>query len=458
MAIIYTYPELKLSRDLAASDLMIISDISAVGKPTKSLKLKTLADFITSTGTGTGTTNKIIKWTDGPAGLLGDSIMTENATQIDLAGTFLSTSSPTGTSGPIHGIRANQTSTATGAFNIALYGDSKHTGANKGSYNYGLYTKAEFEGTNGYNGVLYGAYTEARYDGSGTNATWSSLYGAQAKARVTATATGDLGYMIGNNISSVMDTGTAVDVEFLQGQHTNVTFNSGSVSGSIAVNILDFDYPGGGTLQGDFAYLQIQNDPVPTPAAGTARAINSDSTLPSHFSGDVEIPLIPTANSHATSKQYVDNLVARKIFTATSLDTTTNYNASPAGTQTSIVWDSELIKDSIYTHDNATNPEQVTVTEAGTYRIYSMLTATSTGTRAQVLLKIAINGTTRARFGAQMYIRNGSGQDKSSSTIEETIVLNANDIITIIGERGSSISTAVYNISEASYFSIEKIA
>ena len=87
-----------------------------------------------------------------------------------------------------------------------------------------------------------------------------------------------------------------------------------------------------------------------------------------------------------------------------------------------------------------------------------MLTATSTGTRAQVLLKIAINGTTRARFGAQMYIRNGSGQDKSSSTIEETIVLNANDIITIIGERGSSISTAVYNISEASYFSIEKIA
>ena len=310
MAIIYTYPQINSSSDLAASDLMIISDMSANGRPTKSLTLKDLADFVTSTGTGTGTTNAIIKWSDGPAGLLGDSIMTESDTQIDLAGTFLSTSSPTGTSGPIHGIRANQTSTATGAFNIALYGDSKHTGANKGSYNYGLYTKAEFEGTNGYDGVLYGAYTEARYDGSGTNATWSSLYGAQAKARVTATATGDLGYMIGNNVSSVMDTSTAVDVEFLQGQHTNVTFNSGNVSGSIAVNLLDFDYPGGGTLQGDFAYLQIQNDPVPTPVSGTARAINSDSTLPSHFSGDVEIPLVPTANSHATSKQYVDQQIA----------------------------------------------------------------------------------------------------------------------------------------------------
>jgi hypothetical protein len=65
-----------------------------------------------------------------------------------------------------------------------------------------------------------------------------------------------------------------------------------------------------GTLQGDFAYLQIQNDPVPTPVTGTARAINSDSTLPSHFSGDVEIPLIPTANAHATSKQYVDTQIA----------------------------------------------------------------------------------------------------------------------------------------------------
>jgi len=87
-----------------------------------------------------------------------------------------------------------------------------------------------------------------------------------------------------------------------------------------------------------------------------------------------------------------------------------------------------------------------------------MLTATSTGQRVQVLLRIAINGTTRARFGAGMYIRNGSGQTRSSATIEETIVLNANDIITITGEKGSSTATDTFNISEASYFSIEKIA
>ena len=146
--------------------------------------------------------------------------------------------------------------------------------------------------------------------------------------------------------------------------------------------------------------------------------------------------------------------VERKLFTATSLDTTTNYNLT---TETPIVWDSELIKDSIYTHDSANTPAQVTVTEAGTYRIYAMLTATSAGQRAQVLLRIAVNGTATGRLGAAMYIRNSSAHDQSSATIEETMVLSANDVITITGQRGA-ISTNTYNVSQASYFSIEKIA
>jgi hypothetical protein len=299
MAIIYSYPQINLS-SISADDLMIISDI---------LTLKNLADFVTSTGTGTGTTNKIIKWSDGPAGLLGDSIMTENATQIDLAGTFLSTSSPTATVGPVHAIRANQSTTTGGAFNIALYGDTKHTGATQANSNYGIYTKAEFEGTGGYTGIILGGTFEGRYDGSGTNGANASLYGTFSKAGVTGASSGDIQYMIGSNVTSEMSSGTTTDVEFLQGQHTNVTLNSGNISGDIAVNILDFDYTAG-TLQGDFAYLQIQNDTVPTPVSGTARAINSDSTLPSHFSGQVEVPLIPTSNPHATSKQYVDTQIA----------------------------------------------------------------------------------------------------------------------------------------------------
>ena len=177
------------------------------------------------------------------------------------------------------------------------------------------------------------------------------------------------------------------------------------------------------------------------------------------FAGQVTIPLTPVATTDAASKGYVDGLTARKIFTATSLDTTTNYNTVAA---TPIVWDSELIKDSVYTHDSANTPTQVTVTEAGTYRVYSMLTATTlpvgTGQRVNVSLRIAVNGTATGRLGAGMYIRGQTGITESSATIEETMVLNANDIITITGERGSNASANTFNVSGASFFSIEKIA
>ena len=89
MAIIYTYPQINSSSDLAASDLMIISDMSANGRPTKSLKLSDLATFITNTGTGSGTTNKITKWTDGASGLLGDSSITDVGNQVSMSTDFI---------------------------------------------------------------------------------------------------------------------------------------------------------------------------------------------------------------------------------------------------------------------------------------------------------------------------------------------------------------------------------
>jgi hypothetical protein len=89
MAIIYTYPQINSSSDLAASDLMIISDMSANGRPTKALKLSDLATFITNTGTGSGTTNKITKWTDGASGILGNSSITDTGTQVSMSLDFI---------------------------------------------------------------------------------------------------------------------------------------------------------------------------------------------------------------------------------------------------------------------------------------------------------------------------------------------------------------------------------
>jgi len=69
MAIIYTYPPLTA---LQGSDLLLISDTST-SNSTKSVTLADIATFVTGTGGGVGTTNYVVQFTDGPAGLLGDS-------------------------------------------------------------------------------------------------------------------------------------------------------------------------------------------------------------------------------------------------------------------------------------------------------------------------------------------------------------------------------------------------
>ena len=196
----------------------------------------------------------------------------------------------TGTSGVQSGLDVITNSTLKGAFNVGVYARSYHSGDVEGSYSYGAYNKADMQGTDGYDGVLYGSYNEAKYSGedpNGNNATWSSIYGVQAKAKVTGS--GDIGYMIGNNISSEHTSATA-DVQWLQGQHITVKHTAGTVSGNIAVTLLDYD-AGTGTVAGDFAYLQIQGDGNPSSGvpgvSGESRAINSDSALPSSFNGEI---------------------------------------------------------------------------------------------------------------------------------------------------------------------------
>ncbi len=72
MAIIFSYPTISAS-DLHASDRFILSQMNQTGNPNKSVTLSDLANFITTTGEGTGTTDYIVKWNDGPNGILGDS-------------------------------------------------------------------------------------------------------------------------------------------------------------------------------------------------------------------------------------------------------------------------------------------------------------------------------------------------------------------------------------------------
>ena len=97
MAIIYSYP--KVTTPLA-TDVLVLTDTTLVkgGKrknQTKSLALSDLASYVisgTSTTTGTGTTNTLPIWSDGPNGVLGDSAISQanvgtgNAKRISVTG------------------------------------------------------------------------------------------------------------------------------------------------------------------------------------------------------------------------------------------------------------------------------------------------------------------------------------------------------------------------------------
>ena len=79
MAIIFTYPPVT---GLNTGDLLLISEASQTGNPTKTVTIGKLAQYIgpllpPSGVTGTGTTDKVTKWTDGPNGIIGDSSITD---------------------------------------------------------------------------------------------------------------------------------------------------------------------------------------------------------------------------------------------------------------------------------------------------------------------------------------------------------------------------------------------
>ena len=141
----------------------------------------------------------------------------------------------------------------------------------------------------------------------------------------------------------------------------------------------------------------------------------------------------------------------RSIFVATSTDTTTNVNNT-----TTINWNSEDIKDSGYTHSDTTDPDEITITQAGTYKIYSAITYNTTVQRANVVLEILVNGTATTARGAGGYVRSDSGHNTGTTIVEDYVTISANDVIKIQTIREAASGTANL-ISSQSKLIIEKL-
>ena len=147
---------------------------------------------------------------------------------------------------------------------------------------------------------IVGAENRAYHAGSGNT---GGMYAANINTRITGDGVSSHGYVMGANIETRLDAPNA-SVDFLQGQHLSIQLKDGEVTDTLSIQVIDFDYSGG-TISGDFEYLRIEDDTMPS-VAGYARAINCISVLPSVFGGSIEAAGL----SDSAVTEHADNAAA----------------------------------------------------------------------------------------------------------------------------------------------------
>ena len=187
-------------------------------------------------------------------------------------------------------------------------GNSSETIVNIG----GTWSKAEQIGS-GQTYYITGNTSRGYHNGSGNSTSVTATF---SKAKIEGTGAGAHTYLIGQNNKAELDNANAT-VQFLQGMHCTVKLVDGEVTDNMTALLLDSDYTGSGTISGDFEYLSIMEDVALPSVGGTARAINSLTSLPSEFAGSIKAAGL---NDSAVT-EHADNAAA----IAAGLTTGTHY-------------------------------------------------------------------------------------------------------------------------------------
>ena len=202
------------------------------------------------------------------------------------------TSAGTGYATQIRGINVEvensgsaETYATTGIRNV-----SKYSGSGDASFLSGMLSTTTNEGSGNILG-LYGTYTTVNSNGTGAQ---------------------DVDYMIGKTILMYFNNPN-LDVNRVGCINAQLMFNAATTINTEAyVMLLDTDFTGvtgaDVTVNGNFSYLFIKPHAaadVPS-VTGTARAINSESTLPSVFAGSVK----SAGMSNSAITEHTDNAAA----------------------------------------------------------------------------------------------------------------------------------------------------
>jgi hypothetical protein len=279
MSRIISYP---IISTLSSDDLVIISDSLGASYPTNNVTLGALSSFFDTNSSIWTPVAGGINYSGGkvgigattPQGYLGiDKTNTDNDITNGISIDLTKTSSGTGYSTRTRGINIevenNGTAETYGTTGVRSL--SKYSGAGNAYFLSGIISTTTNEGS-GDLSAFYGMYTTLNSNGTGVQ---------------------DVDYMIGNTIAMNFNNPN-LDVNRVGCINAQLFFKAATTINTEAyVMLLDTDFTGvtgtDVTVNGDFSYLFIKPHTaagVPT-VTGTARAINSESTLPSVFAGSV---------------------------------------------------------------------------------------------------------------------------------------------------------------------------
>ncbi|CAL2077733.1 protein of unknown function [Tenacibaculum sp. 190524A02b] len=154
---------------------------------------------------------------------------------------------------------------------------------------------------------LYGSLFKSAYNGSGNI---DFMLPTSHKLEIKGIGVGTVDYARGLSPHILIDNPN-ITVNNAQGMHPTIKYVNGTIKDSHVLYLdVDYDTNGSAKIIGDFAYIQAGNDQLPA-VEGSAHFIKSLTTLPSLFSGIIEMnvstnDIKEASNRCLLNKQYAD--------------------------------------------------------------------------------------------------------------------------------------------------------
>tara|TARA_Y100000590_G_scaffold470727_1_gene668798 strand:- start:836 stop:10723 length:9888 start_codon:yes stop_codon:yes gene_type:complete len=161
---------------------------------------------------------------------------------------------------------------------------------------------------------------------------------------------------------------------------------------------------------------------------------------------------VPGSREASLYMERIDSTSESISLTSSSLTSGTNWNTATAGV--ALQWNTQRFKDATtYSHNTATNSEEITFNESGDYLLYYTDELTTTSARINPNINFKLNGVTLdGGECATHYMRNGNGHNNSScTTILPLTNISSGDILRIEtaleAQTGTATSTGVANLT-----------